>query len=88
MLAADRRLFVHPYEYWLAKPTTQLKTFLKRMRPTVRTSIKQANDLGTNFRAIDSYFHPLIPPDIFTAMTSRARTGGPNKSRATYENGV
>jgi hypothetical protein len=71
MLAADRRLFVHPYEYWLAQPTTQLKTFLKRMRPTVRTSIKHANDLGTNFRAIDSYFHPLIPPDIFAAILDK-----------------
>jgi hypothetical protein len=69
MLAADRRLFVHPYEYWLAQSTTQLKTFLKRMRPTVlRTSIQQANDLGTHFRAIDSYFPPLIPPDIFAAI--------------------
>jgi TRAP-type C4-dicarboxylate transport system permease large subunit len=41
------------------------------MRPTVRTSIKQANDLGTNFRAIDSYFHPLIPPDIFAAILNK-----------------
>jgi hypothetical protein len=71
MLAADRRLFVHPYEYWLAQSMTQLKTFLKRMRPTVRTSIKQANDLGTNFRAIDSYFSPLIPPDIFAAILDK-----------------
>jgi hypothetical protein len=29
MLASDRHLFVHPYEYWLGQPTNQLKTFLK-----------------------------------------------------------
>ena len=29
MLAADRDLFVHPYDHWLDKPTTQLTTFLK-----------------------------------------------------------
>jgi hypothetical protein len=63
MRAADRRLFVHPSEYWLVQPTPQLKTFLK--------SIKQANDLGTHFRAIDSYFHPLIPPDIFAAILNK-----------------
>jgi hypothetical protein len=38
------------------------------MRPTVRTSIKQANNLGTQFRAIDSHFSPLIPPDIVAAI--------------------
>jgi UDP-2,3-diacylglucosamine pyrophosphatase LpxH len=39
MLVSDRRLFVHPYEYWLGQSTNQLKTFLKRMRPTMRTSM-------------------------------------------------
>jgi hypothetical protein len=55
MLAADRRLFVHPYTYWLDKPTTELKTFLKRMWPTVKARVAQAADMGTHFRSIDSY---------------------------------
>jgi hypothetical protein len=45
----------HLYEYWLGQPTNQLKTLLKRMRPTVRTSIQQASDVGRNLCAIDSY---------------------------------
>jgi hypothetical protein len=41
------------YAYWLDQPTNQLKTFLKRMRPTVRVSTQQASNLRTQFRPID-----------------------------------
>jgi hypothetical protein len=68
MLAANRQLFTHPYKYWIAQPTSQLHTFLQRMRTTVKTSILQANNLGTNFRTIDTYFPPVIPPAIFAAI--------------------
>jgi hypothetical protein len=68
MLAADRQLFVHPYEYWIDQTTSQLKTLLKRLRPTIRVSIQQANDFGKQFRPIDSYFGKFIPPDIFAAI--------------------
>jgi hypothetical protein len=61
MLAADRRLFTQPYDYWLTKPTSPLKTFLLRMKPSVKTSILQAADMGANFRTIDNYFPPAIP---------------------------
>jgi hypothetical protein len=42
MLANDRELFTKPYEYWIDKPTAHLKTFLQRMRATVKASIEQA----------------------------------------------
>jgi hypothetical protein len=65
MLAADRSLFTKPYEHWLDKPTTQLQTFLKRMRITVKVSVTQAADMGTHFRTIDTYFPPTIPAHLF-----------------------
>ena len=65
MLAADRSLFTHPYEHWLDKPTTQLQTFLLRMRTTVKVSVAQAADMGAHFRTIDSYFPPTIPDTLF-----------------------
>jgi hypothetical protein len=71
MLAADRSLFVHPYSYWLEKPTTELKTFLKRMRATVKASVAQAADMGPHFRPIDSYFPPPIPPELFDVILGK-----------------
>jgi hypothetical protein len=52
MLASNKSLFVHPYSYWLDKPSTELQTFLKRMRPKVKTSVEQAANMGVNFRPI------------------------------------
>jgi hypothetical protein len=54
MLAADRSLFTHDYDYWLTQPTTQLLTFIKKMKTTVKVSVAQAADMGKNFRAINS----------------------------------
>jgi hypothetical protein len=73
MLAADRRLFVHPYSYWLLdKPSTELQTFLKRMRQTVKASVEQAaNMAGVNFQPIDSYFPPCIPPELFDVILGK-----------------
>jgi hypothetical protein len=65
MLADDRKLFTKPYDHWIDQPTSQLKTFLQRMRATVKASVAQAADMGSNFRPIDSYFPPHIPQDIF-----------------------
>jgi hypothetical protein len=65
MLAADRSLFTKPYDYWITQPTTQLLTFLKRMKPTVKVSVAQAADMGANFRSIDSYSPPLVPAHLF-----------------------
>ena len=68
MLAADRQIFTKPYEYWLDKPTSQLKTFRTCTRTTVKTSILQAKDMGKNFRTIDSYFPPPIPQHVIDAI--------------------
>jgi hypothetical protein len=68
MLANDRRLFTKPYEYWIDKPTAQLKTFLQRMRATVKASVAQAADMGAHFRPIDSYFPPTIPQALFDVI--------------------
>jgi hypothetical protein len=68
MLATDCRLLTQPYDYWLTTPTSQLKTFLLRMKPTVKTSILQAADTGANFRTIDNYFPPAIPQHVIDAI--------------------
>jgi hypothetical protein len=68
MLAANRSLFTHQYEYWLDKPTPQLQTFLQRMRTIVKVSVAQAVDMGANFRTIDSYFPPTIPQALFDVI--------------------
>jgi hypothetical protein len=68
MMAADRRLFTKPYEYWIGQPTSQLKTFLQRMWATVKAGIAQSNDLGVHFRPVDGYFPPVIPPAIFAVI--------------------
>jgi hypothetical protein len=68
MLAADRRLFTQPYDYWLTKPTSQLKTFLLHMKPTVKTSILQAADMGANFCNIDNYFPLALPQHVIDAI--------------------
>jgi hypothetical protein len=60
MLAANHSLFTKPYEHWLDTPTTQLQTFLKRMRLTVKVSVTQAANMGTHFRTMDTYFPPTI----------------------------
>jgi hypothetical protein len=68
MLAADRRLFSKPYDYWIDQPTAELKTFLLRVRPTVKTCVLQAADMGTNFRTIDTYFPTTIPQELIDAI--------------------
>jgi hypothetical protein len=71
MLVADRGLFIHPYDYWLDKPSTELTTFLKQMRPTVKVSVEQAADMGPNFRSIASYFPVPIPPELFDVILGK-----------------
>jgi hypothetical protein len=71
MLTADRRLFVHPYSYWLDKPLMELQTFLKRMRQAVKTSVEQATNMGVNVRSIDSYFPSCIPPELYGVILGK-----------------
>jgi hypothetical protein len=69
MLAADRKIFTKPYEYWIDQATSQLQTFLQRMRATVHASVAQAADMGVNFRPIDTYCPPSsIPQGIFNVI--------------------
>jgi hypothetical protein len=68
MLSADLKLFTRPYEFWITRQTSQLVTFLKRMRTTVKTSVAQAADMGTHVRTIDTYFPPQIPQALFDVI--------------------
>jgi hypothetical protein len=68
MLAVDCSIFTKPYEYWITQPTTQLLTFLKRMKFTVKVRVAQAADMGANFRSIDYYFSPLVSAHLFDLM--------------------
>jgi hypothetical protein len=49
MLANDRKIFTKPYNYWIDRPTSQLKAFLQRMQATVKASVVQDSDMGPNF---------------------------------------
>jgi hypothetical protein len=72
MLAADRSLFTEEYDYWLTQPNSQLLTFIKRMKTTVKVSVAQAADMGSNFRSIDPYFSPLVPAHLFDIVLGPA----------------
>jgi hypothetical protein len=71
MLSTNCDLFTQTYEHWLDKPTTQLQTFLQRMRTTVKVSVAQAADMGTQFKPIDWYFPVPIPPHSFDIILGR-----------------
>jgi hypothetical protein len=63
MLASGRSLFTEQdYKYWLTQPTTQLLTFIKRMKITVKVSVAQAADLGANFTSFGQNIR--VPDEI------------------------
>jgi hypothetical protein len=64
MLASDRDILSFPFDRRYGQTTAALRMFFKWAKPRVDNSIHEANDLGSGFRRIDSYFRPTIPPEL------------------------
>jgi hypothetical protein len=69
MLAGDRDILVlFSFERRQAQSTATLRAFYKWAKPLVNNSIHDANELGSRFRQIDSYFRPTVPPKLFDVI--------------------
>ena len=62
MCADHRDSISKPIEYWDTQSDEAIKFFLRTTRKTVSESVKQAADMGSGFRTIDSYFPVQKPP--------------------------
>jgi hypothetical protein len=65
MFAGDRDILAFPFDCRQAQSTATLRAFYKWDKPLVHTSIHDANELGSCFRRIDSYFRTTVPPELF-----------------------
>jgi hypothetical protein len=65
MMAHDRDILAFPFECRYLQSTATLKSFYQHAKPLVEKSIKDASNLGDQFRYIDHYFRPLIPLTLF-----------------------
>jgi hypothetical protein len=64
MLMSDRDIFEIPLKDRRNQTKATLQSFYTFAKPIVDLSIHNANDWGTTFRHIDSYFPQRIPPGI------------------------
>jgi hypothetical protein len=58
MLAGDLDILLMPFDRRQEQTTASLCAFYQWAKPLVDNSIHDANDLGSHFRRIDSYFRP------------------------------
>jgi hypothetical protein len=68
MLASDRDILSVSFDYRYSQTTASLHTFYAWAKPIVDKSTHDANDFGSHFRRIDSYFRPSIPPELFDVI--------------------
>ena len=78
MLASDRDIFKFPFDERRTHTTNQLRRFLSHARPVVQISIKQAKDMGKNFKPINEYFPPVIPQHVTDAILLRNYSRDPD----------
>jgi hypothetical protein len=71
LLASDRDILSQPVEHWESQSTTSLRSFLAFAKPVATISIRQAADMGSNFRPIDDYFRRPIPQHVIDAICIR-----------------
>jgi hypothetical protein len=71
LLASDRDILSKPVEHWDSQSTTSLRSFLAFAKPIVSISIRQAADMGSNFRPIEDYFRRPIPQHVIDAICLR-----------------
>jgi hypothetical protein len=68
MLAGNSDILAFPFDRRQAQSMATLRAFYKWAKPLVHTSIHDANELGSRFRRIDSYFRPTVPPELFDVI--------------------
>ena len=71
MLQADKAMFATDYDVRSTFNTAVLQRWYRWAKPLVAQSIKDAAELGKNFRYIDDYFRPEIPPELVDAILGR-----------------
>ena len=64
-------MFATDYDVRSTFNTTVLQRWYRWAKPLVAQSIKDAAELGKNFRYIDDYFRPEIPPELVDAILGR-----------------
>jgi hypothetical protein len=68
MLAGNRDILTLPFDRRQVQNTTNLRTFYAWANTLVDNSIHDANELGSRFCPIDSYFRPTVPPELFDVI--------------------
>jgi hypothetical protein len=68
MLAGDRDILSLAFAHHQEQTTRSLRAFFTWAKPLVDNIIHVANDLGSRFRRIDSYFRPTIPQELFDVI--------------------
>jgi hypothetical protein len=68
MLASDRVILSMSFDRRYTQTTASLRTFYAWAKPLVDKSTHDANGLGSQFRRIDTYFRPLILPELFDVI--------------------
>jgi hypothetical protein len=68
MLAGDCDILSLPFAHRQTQTAHSLWAFFTWAKPLVDNSIHDANDLGSRFCRIDSYFRPTIPPELFDVI--------------------
>jgi vacuolar-type H+-ATPase catalytic subunit A/Vma1 len=65
LLVGDRDILAFPFDRRQTQSTATLHDFYKWVKPLVNKSIHDANELGSRFRRLDSYFRTPVPPELF-----------------------
>ena len=77
MIHSDQDILSVPYEVRERQSLVTLQSFYKYAKPIADKSIKQAAEMGPNFKTIKQYFRPIVPQalkDIILCLFgSRAR---------------
>jgi hypothetical protein len=68
MLAGDRDILALPFDRRQAQSTQTLRSSHTWAKPLIAHSMHDANELGSRFRWIDSYFQPTVQPKRFDVI--------------------
>jgi hypothetical protein len=68
MMVHDCDVLAFPLEARQFQLTAALKIFYSHAKPIVEQSLEDAAKLGNQFRLIDTYFRPVIPPELFDVI--------------------
>ena len=64
VMTADQDIFSYPFDRRQEQSTAALRAYYQWAKLIVERSVQEATELGSNFRRINSYFPPSIPPEV------------------------